>query len=285
MARSVSITVHPSELGAEYLTVSDAMRQVLDLIEALERSEDGSAESRQIVWRLTEAHTSSPPFTVTAQAFPRDPEVLIALQADQVTARFSRGVTDLLAGRSSDWVDSDVAAPLKRVLARNLNGVGRTEISIDGEAPVDVVPSNARVAVVAIERLERGNEIESPDYRRTEFGAVEVEVCGLGRWFDRPALIVVDRLSREKVTCVLTPELATELGPAHKWAEAWADERLLVTGALHYGSDGSLKRVDAEGVEPLPWTDVSLTDLKDVDVLQGRTVSEHLALIRAADRG
>lgn len=60
------------------------MRQVLDLIEALDRSDAQSEGSAQIVWRLTEAHTNSPPFTVTAEAFPVDPAVSVTLAAQRI---------------------------------------------------------------------------------------------------------------------------------------------------------------------------------------------------------
>ena len=285
MAKSLSITVHPSALGAEYLTVSDAMRQVLDVVEVLERSETAEATDRQIVWRLTEAHTNSPPFTVTVEAFPMSPGISIGFEATRVTALFADSFRTLLEGCRPTWIDSGAVSPLKRALQRNLNGVGRTEIVVDGGEPLNVVPSNARTAVVALERFELEMAATAVDYRRTEFGAVEVEVCGIARWNEKPALVTIDRLSREKVTCVLGAELAERLGPNHRWDEAWDGRRLLVTGALHFGTDGSLKRIDADDAENLPWTDVNLTDIEDIDILQGRTVSQHLDLIRGGSLG
>ena len=73
MSKSISITVHPSDFSGEFLTVADALHQVLDMIGTLEGIEAGDKAERKIVWRLTEAHTNSPPFTLTAEAFPRDP--------------------------------------------------------------------------------------------------------------------------------------------------------------------------------------------------------------------
>lgn len=283
MSKSLSITVHPSAIGAEYLSVSDAMHQILDVIEALEKAETGGGGKRQIVWRLTEAHTNSPPFTVTAEAFPVDPVVSINLEAARVVTAFSRGVKELLEGRKPEWLSADVMQPLKRALLRNMNGVGRTEVNIDDQEPFNVVPSNARTAVVTLERLELDLAEAVVDYSRTEFGSVEVEVQGITRWNGKPALTVTERLSREKVTCVLTPELANKLGPTHKWGEAWEGQRLLVSGALHYSPDSSLKRIDAEEAEDMPWTDVSISDLQCIDILQGRSVSEHLRLSRGGE--
>ncbi|MBF0332585.1 MAG: hypothetical protein HQL40_02920 [Alphaproteobacteria bacterium] len=285
MTKSLSITVHPSAAGAEYLSVSDAMHQVLDLIEVLERAETAGGGKRLIVWRLTEAHTNSPPFSVTAEAFPIDPVVSVGLEASRVVSTFAQSVKDLLQGHKPDWISPDLAPPLKRALLRNLNGIGRTEIVIEDEEPFYFVPSNARTAVVTLERLQLDLQAAVVDYSRTEFGSIEVEVQAITRWNGKPALTVIERLSRDKITCVLTAELAELLGPKHKWGEAWEGQRLLVSGALHYGPDGSLKRVDAEMADNMPWTDLSISDLRDIDILQGRSVSEHLRLLRGGELG
>lgn len=285
MGKSVSITVHPSALGAEYLTVSDAMHQMLDLVAALENTESGESSSRQIVWRLKEAHTNSPPFTITAEAFPVDPDASIRVEAIRVAGLFAGGVRELLEGRDPAWLADEVIAPLKRALRRNVNGVGRSEIAVEDNEPFNILPQNARTAIATLERREIAVAAMTPDYSRTEYGAVEVEVFGITRWNDKPALAVQERLSQHKLTCVLAAELAADLGPQHKWNEAWEGRRLLVGGELHYARDGSLWRIDATTAEVRPWTDVSLSDIRDIDILEGRSVSEHLRLLRGEDRG
>jgi len=103
--RSISITVHPSTVRGEYLTVEDAMLQVLDMISAAEASENASASARKVVWRLTEARTNSPPFTVTAQAFSKDPEVSVALEAGRALSHLHEDVRDLLNGKPPKWLN------------------------------------------------------------------------------------------------------------------------------------------------------------------------------------
>src|SRR5680860_220187 len=120
MSKSLSITVHPSALNGEFLTVSDAMRQVLDLVETVERIEGAADGQRQIVWRLTEAHTNSPPFTVTASAFSLDPVVSVGIEAERVTSLFAASMDSLLHGNPPDWFDADLIAPLRRVLKLSL---------------------------------------------------------------------------------------------------------------------------------------------------------------------
>jgi hypothetical protein len=76
--------------------------------------------------------------------------------------------------------------------------------------------------------------------------------------------------------CVLTPALAQELGPEHQWSEAWEGQSLRIGGKLAYGADGKLKRINASFHEAIEWSDVSLLDLKRLDITDGRTVQQHL---------
>lgn len=283
MGTSLSITVHPSGVDAEYLSVSDAMRQVLDIVDSLTRTEDMEPGKRSIVWRLTEAHTNSPPFTITAEAFPVEPGVIISARAARVSEAFSDGFRQLLVGVCPDWMDSDIAAPLKRSFKRNLNGIGRTDIALVDEAPFSIIPPTAQAAIQALDKF--AGEQDDADAATVDIGSLEVEVCGIVRWYDKPALAVTDRLTGTKVNCVLGEGLPERLGPSHKWNEAWDGRRLLVTGRLFFGPSGDLKRIDAEDAEEMPWTNVPLSDLKDIDILQGRSVSEHLRLIRESDVG
>lgn len=285
MAKSLSITVYPSALEAEYLSVSDAMNQVLDLIDAIGALESPSVGQRQIVWRLVDAHTNSPPFTITAEAYSANPAVSVVAESERIATAFCSNLETLLSGAVSQWVDRDIVIPLKRALDRNLNGVARTSVCVEGRPVIDIVPKTAKAAVVAIERIHLAEKNDEIDYRRTEFGSVEAMVFGLGRWNDRPALIVVERLSNQRVTCVLSDELVRQLGPSHRWEEVWSDKRLLVEGALHYGQDGAIKRIEVDYIAEMPWTDVSISELEGIDLLNGMTVADRLSAIRDGDNG
>lgn len=273
MAKSVSITVHPSDLSGEYLTVSDAMKQVLDMIGALEGIEAGDDGERQIIWRLIEAHTNSPPFTIRAEAFSRDPQVSVSLEAERVTRLYAEAISSVLGGTKPDWLESEPGKLLKRALKRNLNGVGHTDIVIEDEEPIIIVPTTARIG---IEALEFEDDRVDDDAQRTEYGTIECQVVGLTRYYSSPAIVVVERLSRDKVLCVLTPEIAAQLGPEHQWSEAWEGQNLRIGGKLTYGSDGKLKRVNVAFHETIEWADVTLLELKGLDITGGRTVRQHL---------
>jgi hypothetical protein len=285
MAKALTITVHPAPLSGEYLTVADAMRQVLDIVEALEQTETSQGGARQIVWRLTDAHTNSPPFTVVAEPYPTHPSLSVSLEANRLASSFVGEIRNLLHGDVPEGIDLDAGKLVRRALERNLNGIGKTEIQLADEPPVSIVPQSAKAALIALDRLQIEREAARVDWSRTEYGSVEGEVLGLTRWNGRPAVVIRERLSGETFTGVLSAELAEKVGAAHTWIEAWAERRVLVTGALHFNADSVLKRADLEDLQGLEWTDVPLIEARKVDLLEGRSVREHLDAVRGEDRG
>ena len=261
-------------MSGEYLTVADAMKQVLDLVSALEEVEAEGEAQRSIVWRLVDAHTNSPPFTIVAEAFPKDPQVSVAIEANRVLHAYSIAVASLLDGERPRWLPSSAANHLKRAFKRNLNGIGHTDVVVNDEPVASIVPARAAIAV---ETLERSEKIERTDYSRTEFGSIEGQVIGLTRWYSSPALIFQERLSSAKVMCVLDAGLAEAVGPAHNWAEAWNGRDLRVSGEIFYAPDGLPKRVRAVAIEQIEWTNVPVARLQEIDGFLGdRSVQEHL---------
>lgn len=135
--------------------------------------------------------------------------------------------------------------------------------------------------MAAIERAEIDPRENAPDWSRTEHGTIVGEIAGLTKWNGKPALDIVERLSERKFTCVLSEELSEALGSQHKWSEVWDGRRVFVTGALHYNnSDSELKRADASELEYAPWTDVSVADLRTMDILGDKTMQDHLEAVR-----
>jgi hypothetical protein len=276
MGKALTITIYPAAEDAEYLSASDAMRQVLDLIETLERTESSESGERRIVWRLTEAHTNSPPFTVTLEAFPVNPVMSVDFEAMRLTTGLDDALTSLLDRRDASKIDRAISQPLQRLLRRNMNGIGRTRIAFDEFAVVDIVPQNAQLASTALSEAEAPVENQA----RTEVGSSEVIVNGVTRWNGKHALNVTDRFSQSETTCVLTEDLAEKLGGSHTWSQAWQGRRLMVMGFFHYAKEGSLRRIDAEDAEDMPWTDVDIADLSGIDLLSGISVSDHLNKLR-----
>ncbi|ORE97464.1 hypothetical protein [Aurantimonas sp. 22II-16-19i] len=285
MSKRLTITVYPSTLGSEFLSVEDALRQVLDLVESVVAANANGGGKNVVIWRLTEAHTNSPPFTVEATAFALDATASIAAEASHMVHAFSTALSALMSGRRPARFEVEAAQHLRRVFDRNLNGVGETLVSPEGEPEIRITRADALRAKNTLDQILAESQIDDVDLQRTEYGSAEGEVVGLTRWHDRPAILLKERLSGDRVTCVLSNALADDLGPGHAWSEAWDGRRVLIGGALQYASDGRLKRIDADRMSEMSWTDVPLSKLRTINILNGRTAREHVEQFWGKDGG
>lgn len=279
MAEYFAITVHPTALDADRLTVSDAMRQVLDIVDLLDKADKSLDDgSPRVVWRLHSASTNSP-FRVEIEPTSADPTVSIGLKAASSVERLCQGVELLFRNEKSWWIDLPTTKLLKRVFERNLNGVGMTQFGFTGRSQVVVNHQTASRALLLLESVEIEEAAEQPDLTRTEYGSVEGEIIGTGRFYSSPSITLKDRLSGEKIVCVLTSEMAAQLGPNHNWAEVWTGRRVLAGGALHFDAYGQVRRVDLDSLSYVEGDLIDLNDVSNVDLLNGKTVGEHLNLL------
>lgn len=266
MAQKVTIKIQPSGGVSTSLTVEDAMQQVLDYIDML-RAADLSENSEKIIWRLESAQTNSP-LEVTAFATGPDPSVSVAYQARQTAERLSNAIADLEKGGAvPSWMEPPTANIAERFFKRNMNGIGRTDITINDEAPTTIVHATAKVAALSIERSRIETQLEKPDWTRSEYGAVEGEILSATSLWTKPAIIIKERLSGAKINCILSDELADEVGPTHSWDETWEQRRFAITGELHYNADGRLTKIDAIGLREITPSPVNLTELRDLKLI------------------
>ncbi|WP_145911927.1 hypothetical protein [Blastochloris viridis] len=285
MAEFLAITVHPSALGESDLTVADAMRQVLDVIELVEKADEveGSEESK-VVWRLKRASTNSP-FTVEAQGWSKDPAVSVDVRAARAKRTAREAIAGLLISHEPpDWMDGAALRTAKRLLERNLNGIGQTDLRM-GDDPIQIFPATAQIGVISLEKALIDEKLSAPNLRRTEFGSFEGEIIAATRHYQNPALVIRERLTGDRITCVLSPDIAQQVGPAHSWTEIWAGRRVMVGGALHYSTEGQIAKADVDALSVVDERIVDLNELRELDITGGMSAADFLNLIRGADNG
>tara|TARA_R110002124_G_scaffold27334_2_gene97527 strand:- start:928 stop:1755 length:828 start_codon:yes stop_codon:yes gene_type:complete len=267
-------------LGAEYLSATDAMQHILDLVAALGKVEAAKGDGEKIVWRVKDAHTNSPPLTMLLVATALEPSVSVALEANRVVSEYQAAWDDLLIhGERPEWFDAPTAGLYKRILERSTGPIGQTVIVCsDQPAPITIIPRRAERALIALERADLADAEGEITLERSEYGAREGHVAGLITLYGKPALAMVDRITGERVAVTLTDELASRLGSEHSWSEAWEGRRVLVSGHLHYDKRGLVKKVEAEEADIIAPAPVKLADLEGIDLLEGRSVREHLAM-------
>lgn len=261
---TVTIVVYPSGADSDALTVSDAMQQVLDIFALLAKAEAGRIGSEQVVWRLQSASTNSP-FTVSAVAVASDPVTVVDRQAQAAKMALGEGWNGLLSAREkAPWIDTPTEQIVQRVLARSLNGVGRTDIRFDDdETPDIIIDHQAAVRADNYLRLVAAEAAAAEeDLTRTEYGGIEGYITDITTHYRKPAFVVRERISNRDITCVvMTQDAEVALG-GHQWREAWTDQRVFVSGKIYYNAKGQILKVDAETLDPVQPKDVDLADLQ-----------------------
>ena len=273
---SISVTIHPDKSSGEYLTATDALRQILDLIKVFESIEASVSDIQVIEWKLVNVYTNSPPFTIELEPNPqRD-----TLRCDEVqyvsvvTENFVSEWDNLTSDEPQPFKFGSVRTPLDRVLKRNLNGIAETQIIVI-ERPIVI---DNKVALRARRTIR---DITSKLYYPREIGVIQGTIHSLTKWHkNKPAIVIVDRVSGNKITCILNNISSKKIGEGHNWHEVWEGRHVDVTGTFFYTRLGNLSRVEVESIEETEWLSVELSDLDEIDITQGRTVAEHVALLR-----
>lgn len=270
----ITITVE-SNIGEDGpLTVMDTLDQFKDAFELLTAAISQEPGGEKIRWRLERLSKNSPA-TVTAVAYSDDPEIVSGPLVHRGKRRFSRDMTALRdSGEISPWLrqKSGVA---KQFLRRNLNGIGKTSFFLEDDAPQTVlVERSARASLKFLERAEETAEME--DKSHSEFGVIDAHVGRTDTYHGKPAIYIKDRLSGALVPCILSDELAAKEGPVHSWTDAWSGKRIRVRGRIYYDRHGKISRVSAVDLEDVSPRDVSLKELREIDLLGGKSPVEHL---------
>ena len=265
---TISITIYPSVANADDLTVVDAMQQVLDTFIVLSRVEHhaaGQTPLHDIIWKLESASTNSP-LTIVASAVSSDPTRSVDAQAANMLGMFTSGITDLINSREVPlWAFFDADKTVSRIFERATNGIGRMDIRAGAHPPV-IIDHKAAFQAINYLRLKQAEAMTRvEDHTHQERGAVEAEVTGTTTHYKKPAISIRLRLGGKSSRCVLSPLAASKVGPQHSWAEVWSNQRVLITGTIHYDQKGDINLIEAEDIEVLTPTTMTLSDLERKD--------------------
>lgn len=277
MAERITITVEPSEDHGGFLTVQDAMRQVLDFIEVVAAAASDDTRHK-FEWRLVSATTNSP-FTTVAEAVSIDPDWPdVELIARAAKSRAIMAFRDLLeTGDLPGWVASESKDRVRSLLKRNTNGIGKTAIFYSEETvPLIFFERRARAALDRLEIADAERVARVPDLSGEELGSIEGNVLDATTHYGKPALRVRERLSGEKVVCVFDPELAELIGKTHNWGEVWGGQRVIISGKLKRSTTGVITFVSAEKMRKIQPHLIDESKLVDSSFTGGKGVRLYL---------
>ncbi|MBZ9843884.1 hypothetical protein [Mesorhizobium sp. CA5] len=272
----IVITVRPTVSDDKLLSVTDAMQQVLDHMKLFEVAQQslGDPHSR-FEWRLEKASTNSP-FTVVAVAQASNPSVNVSAMAKRVKAEVSGGLRSLMTrGAPPQWMTQETFAIAKGIFARNLNGIGETDIDFEDGDLISITPELAKAGINTLEAFNV-MDFEQSIAARQSFGEIEGVMLAAGRYRNRAAIQIRNELYGF-IWCNLSEDLVLRFGDEHSMSDIWKGKTVGVYGRLNYAAGGKLQSIEALDVREIEFAPlVKLEAILDPDFTAGMDPYEYL---------
>ena len=275
------ITVEASSDHPEILDIKDAMQQVMDYFDLL--TDQGQSD---VVWNLVFASTNSP---FTAEATPVDLRTNAPAygQVRDYVAVIERGLSRLQEGRP---LDADFPAEkrevAKRILKRNLNGIGRTVIDLGDDAVYEIQPQQAERSLAAI----NGEDDAEYDYlfstfSRKEFGSIEGRIVDLSTDYDEPSIKLKEHRSGREIQCRISDDARDEIENSLTAGDVWTHRRARVRGIINYDPNGKIVRVYDGRIAFIETNDRKTSDIHDPEFTGGLPAYEYIDKLRENELG
>ena len=283
MTERLIVSVDASTSHSNGITVEDAFNQVLDLFELAKESE--SDPERVVAWRLVSA-TMQSPFTVVAEAVSVVPHMNIDSIARAQKVEFVRNLEQLNRGVVPRvWSRAALRRRAGSVYARNMNGIGRTDVSFEsGEAGFTEVALTPLTAAIAVHALTE-DTTRSQERTKDQIGSVEGVMLEVGTHYNKPAILVRERKTGAEFWCVVTEEFRARVAGEANFDDVWSGRRVVIHGLISYNDDGEVARITATEVHRVAKNDVPLQKIRDPEFTGGLTVTEYLEKLREGDLG
>ncbi|SRR6266851_2475451 len=281
----VVITIHPTVSDERLLSVADAMQQVLDNIKLFEHAQQAMGDPHtRFEWKLEKASTNSP-FTVVAVAQAVDPAVDVSAAVKRVKTEVSQGLRSLMTrGQPPRWMTQDGFAAAKNIFARNLNGIGETDIEFDEGDVLSIKQEQAKAGIGALEALNV-MAFEQELVPRVSFGEIEGVMLAAGRYRNREAIQIRNEMYGF-IWCTLSKDLIGRFGDEHSMSDIWKGKTLGIHGRLNYTAGGKLATIDAIDVREIEAAPlVNLEEILDPDFTAGMDPHEYLERLNEGQLG
>lgn len=270
------ITIRPTASDEALLSVADAMQQVLDFIKLSGDAQQALGNPHEsFEWKLEKASTNSP-FTIVAVAEAADPAVDISGAVKRIKHEVSRGIQSLLRSDIPPaWMTPETFETARSLFARNLNGIGETDIDFEDGDVISIDRGQARAGIDAIEarNVMVFEQVATP---RTSFGEIEGVMVAAGRYKKRPALQIRNEMYGF-VWCILPDNITEQFGGEHSMGDVWEGKTLGVYGRLNYATIGKLTTIDVQEIREIESAPrINLEAVLDPDFTAGMDPLEYL---------
>ncbi len=283
MPRKIKLAISGKGAQTDAPAVEDVLDHLRDYLDILKGVEEAVAEDgkRAIDWRIVNASRSSP-LSFEFEAFPHDFAVNIDRRAETVLSATAAGMYALQTqSERPPYFNDKVLAKTKCFFNRLTNGIDRAVIDYGDHLPA--LSLTSRIVVAATKNIETILAPDSKPY--VENGSVEVFVLwvGIDGWGKR-LLTVRSRLAGDEFNCVVSEEAAKEI-QTRQIGDVWRNLRAELTGKIHYGSLGRIKKVEAQGIRFFRPSDnlPDIGDIQDESFTGGRRSEDFLERVRRGE--
>jgi len=284
MPEKMQIVIEPPQSHPDFLTIQDAMEQVLDYFQLASAGEPQGSQT--ILWKLISISMQSP-LVVTAEAYSFDPAINADEIAQKQMKKLNDGLKSILVGVTPhEWTSGEASNIIERVLKRNKNGIGKTRIITDfqeGSLPIEITPQVAESAITEIHN--RPLRFLQEDLSHKEYGSVDGYLIAVGSDYGKPAIMVKDRLTNGDVLCRVPEETRSLVSKNMQLDDVWRNQRVLVTGLISFEKDGRIRRVYNAQIESIVTKEVSVDDIRDEGFTNGLSPYEYLDKLREGNLG
>lgn len=275
------ITVEASTDHPDILDIRDAMQQVMDYFDLL--TDQGQSN---VVWNLVFASTNSP-FTAEGEPVDLRTNAPAYGQVREHVAVIERGLARIQHGEPPEAdFPTDKREIAKRILQRNLNGIGATIITFEDDTVYKIEPRQAERSLAAI----NGEEDEEYEYlfstfARKEFGSVEGRILDLSTSYDEPAIKIREHRSGREIECRISKNARDEIERSLTAGDVWDHRRARVRGIINYNANGKIVRVYDGQIAFIDAKETKVKDIHDPDFTGGLPAYEYLDRLRDNEFG
>ena len=269
MVERIKVVVRASGAHPDILTVQDAMRQVLDFFDTIERIPG-------VEWKLARATTNSP-LSVEGEAVSLEAGVDVTVIARAQKQALARNWRAVASGKIPDDPAFNIKIA-KRFLARTMNGIGATEIDFEVGPSVTVTPEIAKEAIKAIDT--KPGTLFEPTPAREEVGTVEGTLQGVGTYYGFPAVRILETRTRNYIWVRLSDDLQPIFQDKASYQDVWHINVSLVRGRIRYNSESEISSVVAADIRRIDPRPVSLDEIKDQNFTGGLSIGDYLDRFR-----
>ena len=195
--------------------------------------------------------------------------------------KLARQLHELLRGQLPDDPGFK-PQPAKRFLQRNLNGVGATEIDLEGHEQIAITPLVARTAIQLFEKPAVG--LFDAPVAREEVGSVEGTLQDVATHYNSPAVKLID-VHGQEIWCRLSAELQEEFQNKATYKDVWQHRRVIARGRIRYGRDGEILYILAHDLGRIKSNEVPLETIRDPYFTDGLPIGEYLDRFRDGTLG